>query len=797
MSNVLTFPLGGLEAVLTAIGEEINELAGVRLTRTVGAHSEGDTTLYVESVFGWETAGTIYVDGVRYTYSGTATSPERFTGLDSPDTIFTGLASDLRELTVVADGTEVYSGIENAKRMLFISTAEGEFLDIIGRNFGLSRPPGATDASYRLIIQALAYMAKGTVYSIELLLDLLVGPANYTIFEDLANYPNEVFIQLDAAITADGNPQGKGYLNAKDELTSTSTTAATLTYTPVTTGPNGVSEVLLAPELHTANFDVLPSAETPAWTYGGAATEGTAVTDNGDGTFNFADASGVNDGPYYTRALHAEEETAVVASFLMKRNSQSGADDSLFFRVRDGARIFGVGWDNTQCFLYDGTSRVGSNITVNTTAFHTYRLVKEGALDSTGRVKLYLDDVLVADQPYSSFGTTASRDVGFGCFSTTGQSDSDWSEVQVETLDVLHNYWNQRIAGDATTSSGDTDRISSTGTNFSSTLDAGRRITLSGSTVSHGRGNGTYEIQTVDAGGAWVDVLGVQHTQAAGSDGLDVVDTDRIRIDPTWDLFTAEDAGVQATLTTGTANSALDWTAVYGGADGNNITIQFLHATPVNVQVVVVDDGDGLEDIEITLANGTHTANDVIAAVAANPAAAALVTVALAAGSNGTSSPAIAAATNLAGGEDGKSLTISGSAGALNDGTYLIATLIDSRTVLLGSHDDGAAGLTVEADLNWRKVPNFPTDTGLDWETHASSSITGAAITTRRAMPFTNTNIVVRYQTVVSGQLLEGEFVTNNPVDTYFPLYLSDPGAQYRSLVDAITVAGVIPSFES
>ena len=58
---------GIIEATLSAIAEEDNEIGGFVMTRLVGAHAQGVTTLNVESTLDWPDSGKIGLGGIVYT----------------------------------------------------------------------------------------------------------------------------------------------------------------------------------------------------------------------------------------------------------------------------------------------------------------------------------------------------------------------------------------------------------------------------------------------------------------------------------------------------------------------------------------------------------------------------------------------------------------------------------------------------------------------------------------------------------------------------------------------------------
>lgn len=75
--------LGPLEAFTGALGEALSELSGHRFTRLTAPVAKGAATLPVESTYGWPSAGALYLEGRRYSYTGT--TPTSFTGVAWPD----------------------------------------------------------------------------------------------------------------------------------------------------------------------------------------------------------------------------------------------------------------------------------------------------------------------------------------------------------------------------------------------------------------------------------------------------------------------------------------------------------------------------------------------------------------------------------------------------------------------------------------------------------------------------------------------------------------------------------------
>lgn len=783
-SNVLTFPLGPAEAVLDGIGEELNELAGLRITRLASPASAGATALTVETTLDWPATGAFYMAGTLHAYSGKTASS--FTGL-SPV-----VPAALNELTPLVDWSRSYSGLDLARRALLVDYAEGEYLDALARNYGMFRFPGLDDASWRSAIKALAFAPKGTIQTIETVLTYLVGGGNFEVFEDLVNFPNEVFITLDATFTA-AETTGKTYFNAREEQTSLTASTVQTQHEPVALDKDSVVAIYLAPELHHAYFSVGPAAEpgTP-WTYTGGQAEGTVVTTNNDGSFRLQDTGGAAIGAQYQRTLRATTNTDIYVLATVRRVTASD-NTALQIRFSDGSRQIAVGWNNTQLYFWDvaGAAQLGTPITLDTAA-HTIEIRKLGGKNGpTAAVELWVDGVLLDSVAYTSFSASATRTIDFGSFSSAGLMDSHWSSLEVFTQDRSTNYWNQHRFADGSVASAQPARLNSGGSAFDAVFSAARPLAVRGGTVAHGRNNGRYKVTTVGPAGAYVDVEGLEH------DGLAVLSADTVRIPAThYDAFTAEDAGVIATRTTGTGTAGLVWKARYGGDDGNSITVTLTDPPGNNVPLAVNVVGPA---ITVTLATDgssvpISTAADVKAAIEANVTAAALVELDLVlAPGNGVMAAAATGA--LTGGEDGKFLVIAGAGVPGNNGTRKIATLIDSRTVRLGSHATPALlDASDTANMRWKKNPNFSTEAALEWEVFGAGTVAvGNNLAFQRALYAANVKVEIHYLTTRTGTILLDEFTEND--GTLYPFYLADPFSFVRAIIDSITVAGVIPRY--
>ena len=186
---------GLLEGITGAIGQQINELGGMRSTRIEVGHDavKGDTFIQVETTFGWNSSGYFYAEGYLHQYTGVAPGlyPARLTGITYFDgvTYLPGIGTDLESRTEILDYTRVYSAVDKMRASFLVDYALGSDLDTLARNIGVFREPelSTSDAIYREVVKAIAYSPRGTMYVIELYLDALFGAGNYRIFEDMTN----------------------------------------------------------------------------------------------------------------------------------------------------------------------------------------------------------------------------------------------------------------------------------------------------------------------------------------------------------------------------------------------------------------------------------------------------------------------------------------------------------------------------------------------------------------------------------------------------------------------------------
>lgn len=215
-------PVSPMEALYTALGDLFTALGGVLMVRTTASYTPGDTVLTVEGTYDFPDSGTIYFEGKKLTYTGrTATS-------------FTGLSGDLPDETVkpyavVTDWNRSFSEIDQLRQTMVLASADSEDLAIYGSNHGLNQPRGVTTEQFRSLLQALMWGPTQTIYSLETVLDILLGEGAYTLWEELITDPHTVFISADISV----GDEIRTYLIGGEEQSRTSTTTVDTTYDPV------------------------------------------------------------------------------------------------------------------------------------------------------------------------------------------------------------------------------------------------------------------------------------------------------------------------------------------------------------------------------------------------------------------------------------------------------------------------------------------------------------------------------------------------------------------------------------
>lgn len=134
----------------------------------------------------------------------------------------------------------------------------------------------------------------------------------------------------------------------------------------------------------------------------------------------------------------------------------------------------------------------------------------------------------------------------------------------------------------------------------------------------------------------------------------------------------------------------------------------------------------------------------------------------------------------------GRSVTISGSVGGANDGTFVIASRIGPREVQL----TGATFVT-DTDCTWKYEPIFANEATIPFQVIDAGDIVAGALVLREPLPSATQSVEVDYATIVSGQVLADETIANLGGTAYYPLYVYGPDQDILDILEDVLAAGV------
>ena len=223
-----------LQAVLEALGEEDDRIAGQLTTQLTASLLRAGLTATVVTTIGFRPAGKLACEGEVITYTGI--TPTTFTGLARGQPGRNGVqtlpADHTRIGTPVYDLTRQHSAMDRLRRALIVDFADGRDLDRIGRNYGLPRPKllNGDDPNYRIYLKRRMYAPAATLNAIRSVLDAAIhGRWGFAVYED-PRRPGEVFVEF-SNFPANGL-EGKTFLNGSENRTSASLTTVTTAYAP-------------------------------------------------------------------------------------------------------------------------------------------------------------------------------------------------------------------------------------------------------------------------------------------------------------------------------------------------------------------------------------------------------------------------------------------------------------------------------------------------------------------------------------------------------------------------------------
>lgn len=212
--------LGVWEGLVTAIADEMAELAGYLLTRTAAPTAPGAVTIEVESTHRFPATGRFVVEGVTGAYTGL--TPTALTGVTAADG--SPWVAAIRPRAPLMDASRTHSQLDDLRAGFIVSEAEGAELNTLARNNGIERQRGLDDATFAALLQVLIFLEAQTVYACEQVLDAVYGAGNYELIERLESDMHTIFVRIPFVGGAGGDSQGKTYLNGGEAATATGVT---------------------------------------------------------------------------------------------------------------------------------------------------------------------------------------------------------------------------------------------------------------------------------------------------------------------------------------------------------------------------------------------------------------------------------------------------------------------------------------------------------------------------------------------------------------------------------------------
>lgn len=451
---------GLIEAITGTIGEACTEMAGLVSTKLRQAVTAGTTAFPVESTDGWPDSGRCAVDGVPYTYSGktltTLTGIKYVRGGEEQ----TGAAMLHHVEALVTDISRERSFLEKLRRSLLLNYADGEDLNIIGRNLGVTRHPIFTeDDIYREVVRGMAYNPKGSVLGLELALTGMAGAGNFEVYEDLIRFPCQVFIQLtgEALIHSAQSNIGKAWMTESywDALAG-SANLLELAEAPLSVYGaqlKGLQELFdfRAEKPSAVTYDYYPGALTPgnAFSYAGSLTEGTAViVEDGQTKFSCASAGTVFYRMLDTQGARITPESdwaVAIALYIPTAASlKSGEREQASLAIFDGNCRMSCGLNDDMAFGMFAIpgAFLGSTVTLSRDTYYTVELRKA----RTGQIELLVDGIQISQAAYSSFwgAWTPDHQIEFGIRGNPNSGMALWVKQLRASISTPTDFWSGR-----------------------------------------------------------------------------------------------------------------------------------------------------------------------------------------------------------------------------------------------------------------------------------------------------------------------------------------------------------------
>lgn len=197
-------PLRAFKEAVADMGNRMGGLVLTRLLRDLPPAPFGSTPAaealeaLVETTYGFPASdGTIVCEGEEMFYETAADGT--ISDLVRNDAV---RETRLKGAPVVLWTRDV-SDLELARRALLVDTAEGDFLDVLGMNYGVPRYLDCPDDTYRRLIRALAFQAaKGSRTALEETLGVLLEDKGITLDDGVVSRADRTLTSASAPFTA-------------------------------------------------------------------------------------------------------------------------------------------------------------------------------------------------------------------------------------------------------------------------------------------------------------------------------------------------------------------------------------------------------------------------------------------------------------------------------------------------------------------------------------------------------------------------------------------------------------------
>lgn len=224
--------MGLIKAVLEAIHGEDDRIAGRAVSRlTLPLLSTNTTSATVESTIGFgeftDATGNarISVNGELIDVSSRTEIPGNMQFLGLTRGVNGTRVQSHPAGSVVFDQSENTSAYHHVRRGFLVNYAQGEDLDVIGRNNGLHKCGGLDQETWRRLIKCMSYLPKNTDYAIE---RVLTAYFDDTTSWEVFRRPNEPYrIYVRVTVPLETSIRGRFILTGGTQRLTTGLTTVT------------------------------------------------------------------------------------------------------------------------------------------------------------------------------------------------------------------------------------------------------------------------------------------------------------------------------------------------------------------------------------------------------------------------------------------------------------------------------------------------------------------------------------------------------------------------------------------